>query len=158
MNEKDAARALQWIADVLDRVGARYQVVGGLAARAYGATRPLVDLDLYVEGEHFDSALDEVSAFCTWGPAAHRDDTWDLTFAKLDRTGVRIELARAEGARYFDRIRGAWVEQGIDFSRSERREVLGVLVPVIPREQLVAYKRALAREVDRVDLEQMQMR
>lgn len=156
MNEEDAARALQWIADALERVGARYQVVGGLAARAYGATRPLVDLDLYVEGERFDSALDEVGAFCTWGPTAYRDDTWDLTFAKLDRAGVRIELARAEGARYFDRIWGAWVDQGIDFSRSERREVLGVLVPVMPREQLVAYKRALARDVDRVDLDQMQ--
>jgi hypothetical protein len=47
------------------------------------------------------------------------------------------------------------VDQAIDFSKSELREVLGILVPVMPKDRLVAYKRALARDVDRIDLEQM---
>lgn len=43
---------------------------------------------------------------------------------------VPIEVAREKGSRYFDRLRGLWVEQEVDFARSEVRKVLGVVVPV----------------------------
>ena len=50
---------------------------------------------------------------------------------------------------------GGGVAQDIDFSRSESSVILGVEVPVMPQAQLVAYKRALGREVDRLDLEEL---
>lgn len=46
--DDQVAEALRWIGEVFAPTGAQYQVVGGLAARVYGGTRPLVDLDFHV--------------------------------------------------------------------------------------------------------------
>lgn len=155
MDDDRAAVALRWCVDLFDRCGAEFQVVGGLAARAYGASRPLVDLDFYVSSARYTDVIRAAGARCIWGPRAHRGEHWDLTFAKLRHKGVPIELGDPADARYFDRVRDEWVEQAVDFARSEIRELLGIPVSVMPREQLIEYKRGLDRDVDRLDLEQM---
>jgi hypothetical protein len=94
----------------------------------------------------------EVAPYLTRKPLHYQDDAWDIIFAQLVYAGQKIELGGAEGARFFDRNAGEWVEQRIDFSRSRWLEVLGVQVPVMPKEELIAYKRKLDREVDRLDL------
>ena len=148
----NAAAALAWVADLLQRYRIPFQVVGGLAARAYGATRPLVDLDFYIPMERFPELLPEISPHVVWGPEHYRDRNWDITFVKLSYAGQPIEFGDATEAHFFDRIAQAWVQQEIDFDRSVWREVLGVRVPIIPRAELIAYKRRLDREVDRTDL------
>ena len=153
--DQQVAEALRWISEIFTRTGARYQVVGGLAARAYGATRPLVDLDFYVQAEDLPRVLANVGDSCVWGPEHFRDEIWDLTFAKLEKHGVQIELAEAEGARYFSLGTGEWLDQGVVFQNSEQHTVLGVEIPVMPRGQLLAYKRALNRPVDRLDLREI---
>jgi hypothetical protein len=154
-DEEELRSALGWIVDVFGRAEVAYQAVGGIAARAFGATRPLVDLDFYLAATDLKDVLPDVNDYCVWGPTHFRDDSWDLTFAKLDWRGVRIELAEAEGARYFSKAQGVWIDQDVDFDRSERVEVLGVELLVMPREQLIAYKRALDRRMDRRDVAQM---
>ena len=51
----------------------------------------------------------------------------------------------------------AWhlFRQEIDFGASVWRDVLGVRVPVMPLPELIAYKRRLGREVDRMDLAEL---
>lgn len=61
----------------------------------------------------------------------------------------------ADGARLFDRDAGRWVEAAIDFGASRRLPVHGLSVPVMPRSQLIDYKRRLGREVDLVDLREL---
>ena len=43
----------------------------------------------------------------------------------------------------------------INYPDSVLREVLGVRLPVMPKEELIAYKRRLDRDVDRLDLEEI---
>ena len=57
---KKVGAALAWIVEILERHGVPYQVVGGLAARAHGAERPIVDIDLYVPFDLADAALEEI--------------------------------------------------------------------------------------------------
>jgi hypothetical protein len=154
------ATALRWIVGLLETRAIPFQVVGGLAAHAYGATRPLVDLDFYVP----TARLPEIAAVAEADPAVHlvrlptpyRDAAWDLRYLALEVAGQRIELGGADEARYFDRRAGDWRDAAIGFARSVPRSVLGQLVPVMPREELVAYKRALDREVDRLDLAELE--
>ena len=150
------AAALHWIADLLERLRVPYQAVGGLAARAYGASRPLVHLDFYIPTarlpELLAAAESDPAARVVRAPAPYRDAAWDLTFLALEYGGQRVELGGADEARYFDAVRGRWCPAAIDFAASVPRAVLGRVVPVMPRAELIAYKRALDRGVDRRDL------
>ena len=99
--------------------------------------------------------LASVGDSCIWGPEHFKDEKWDLTFAKLERYGVQIELAEAEGAQYYSSGDCKWLDQNVAFHASERCVVLGVEIAVMSKEQLVAYKRALDRPVDRLDLHEI---
>jgi hypothetical protein len=149
------ARALHWIVGLLEELEVPFQVAGGLAATAYGAKRPLVDLDFYVPTRSLPIVAEAAASRLVRAPKHHRDDDWDITFMALEKEEQRIELGGADGARYFDRRAGCWRDVEIDYEAAVRREVLGIEVPVMPRDQLIAYKRALDREVDREDLQEL---
>ena len=49
-SDRRITQALRWMVGIFSSVSAPYQLVGGCAARAYGATRPVHDIDVYVPG------------------------------------------------------------------------------------------------------------
>ena len=158
MGNETHADALRWIVGLLESLGVPFQAVGGLAARAYGAHRPLNDLDFYVPTDRLADIAAAAGDRVVRPPTSYRDEAWDLTFMRMEYLGCAIELGGADGARLYDRQCGVWRSAAIDFSRSVPRRVLGVEVPTIPRDELVAYKRALGRDVDLSDLDQLQAR
>lgn len=149
------ARALRWVTELLSGAGIPFQAVGGLAARAYGARRPLADLDFYVPVSALEQIAAAAAAYVVRPPAPYRDESWNLTFMKLEYEGCEIELGGADGAEYYDRHTAEWRSAAVRFDRSVERAVFGVAVPVVPLEELIAYKRALDREVDRQDLAEL---
>lgn len=146
--------ALRWIADILSTRNVPFQIVGGLAASAYGASREIADIDLYAPASELESVLDAVEPFVTRPLARHRDQHWDLNFMRLDYGGQTIEIAVGDDAKYRDG-RGAWHDAAVDYAASEFMDVLGVIVPVMPRHQLLSYKRRLDRTVDRADVHEI---
>jgi hypothetical protein len=154
--ESRASQALRWIVDALERHNVPYQIVGGAAARAYGAYRELVDIDIYIPFDEAASLLEEIQPYVTWGPQHHSGGEWDLTFLQLNYGGQKLELGDSSSEpRFFDHKNQRWVEQRIGYERSTTVELFGFEVKVMPKEELVEYKAALGREVDRVDLEQI---
>ena len=55
--------ALIWITDILKKHSVPFQITGGLAARAYGATRPIADIDIDIPEDKFDIIKNEVINF-----------------------------------------------------------------------------------------------
>jgi hypothetical protein len=149
-------RALEWIIKLLAELEVPLQAVGGLAARTYGAKRPLVDFDFYVPTDALEKVAVAAGDRVVCTPRHHKGDCWDITFMILEFEGQRIELGGADGARYFDRLRGVWENAAIDFDQSVPRRVFGIEIPVIPFERLVEYKRRLDRDVDRRDLAEIE--
>ena len=149
---RHTASALAWIVDLLQRHHVPFQAVGGLAARAYGATRELVDLDFYVRMDQLGPLLGEIAPHLTWGPAHHEDEHWDITFAKLTFAGQQIEIGDSVAAFIRARSSGERVQQTIAYEQPIWFDFHGVAVPVMPKAALVAYKRLLDREADRLDL------
>ena len=148
--------ALEWIVDALNRHRVPYQVVGGLAARAHGARRPVVDVDLYVPFDRATAALEEIRPHIYWGPEYYLDDHWDLTYLKANYAGQKIELGdSSSNPRYFNAEAGRWEAQRVDYGRSVTIPIFGVEAKVMPKDELIRYKRHLGREVDLIDVEQL---
>jgi hypothetical protein len=143
------------IVNVLRQSDVPHQPVSGLAARAYGARRPLADLDFYIPEARLEDMARAAGKHVARPPAHHRDECWDLVFMKIVYEDREVELAGAERARFFARTTGCWCDAEIAFDASVEREILGVRVPVMPLQQLIAYKRALGRDVDHQDVAEM---
>jgi hypothetical protein len=152
MEIKDPKAALQWIVAILNRYQVPFQITGGLAAKAYGSDRELVDIDIDIPEEAFSRIVPEVSEYLLFGPAPYQDPSWDLQLMTLLYRGQEIDLCGAHQAKIFDQARKEWVNLKADFPTSEVKELLGISLPVVCRKDLLDYKRKLDRAVDRIDI------
>ncbi|NGP75465.1 nucleotidyltransferase family protein [Balneolaceae bacterium YR4-1] len=148
--------ALEWITSILNRLDIPYQVVGGLAAKCYGSTRPLHDIDIYVPTEGMDKLERELEDYLTFGPAHHQDKYWDLVFMKLSFNDQLIEIGDAGNTKYFDSLSQSWIKEVIHFEQSQIIEYEGIRLPVMPKQKLIAYKQRLNRKVDLIDIQEIQ--
>ena len=86
---KDTKKALHWIVKLLTTNEIPFQILGGFAARAYGARRELADIDIEVPSVSFRKLCDLVKEHITQGPMIYKDDImeWDqykkLLFSKI---------------------------------------------------------------------------
>ena len=150
------SQALTWIVTLLNDHQVPYQVVGGLAAQAYGASRPLVDIDLYIAFDQAQLVLDAMKPYLTRAPAPHRSAAWDLVYLAMEYQDVQIEIGDSStDARFYNRIDQRWEAQVIDYTASQIVRLYGVDVAMMPKAELLRYKRMLDREVDHLDLQQI---
>jgi hypothetical protein len=150
------SRALSWLISLLNRHHIPYQVVGGLAAQAYGATRPLVDIDLYIPLSQAQTALEEMRPYLKREPLPHRSDAWDLVYLALEVEGIWVEIGDTDiQPHFFNRVDQRWEDQVIDFNASNQVTLYGVETAVMPKAELVRYKAMLDREVDHADILEM---
>jgi len=149
-------QALGWIVSLLNRYSISYQICGGMAAKAYGATRPLVDIDIYAalqDSPHFQLFMDEVQLYIVREFAPHLSASWDILYMALNYQGMWIEIAESTtNPRFYNHRDGRWEEQRIDFAASTLILLYGVEVAIMPKDELLAYKSMLVREVDHLDI------
>lgn len=75
MDEKSELHtALLWIKEILTAMDIPYQTTGGLAAKCYGATRPLHDVDIYVPGEAIPKLEEKLKEYIEFGLAHYKDE------------------------------------------------------------------------------------
>jgi len=147
-----AALALAWIADRLEERGIAWRITGGLAARVYGADRPLADIDIEVPDEAIAALLPAVAPFLVYGPARFQDENWDLLLCTLEYHGQLIDLCGGTTCRIFDAVAGLWRDDPFLPGDFVLLDVLGRPCPVVRLAALIAYKRCLSRDVDRADI------
>lgn len=145
--------ALKWIVSLLKDHDTPFIICGGLAARGYGSTRTLNDIDLFVPSESFSRVVKAGRNFIT-KPAAHRcEEGWDLTYAQFKYEGTKVEVGSAEGCRILDAKTGNWVPLVVDFSRYTLVSLLGIELPLMLKQDLINYKTVLSRPVDLDDVQ-----
>lgn len=153
----DPKIAFEWIVGILNKHQVPFQIAGGLAARAYGATRPLNDIDIDMPEDCFQDILDDVRPYVDFGPAHYKDERWNQAVAlKLTYQGQDIDLGGSNELSICDARTGEWKQiSAVDFQKSESREIFGMRVPVIPKDELIAYKSMLAGAHQKRDIEEM---
>ena len=152
---KNSKKALTWIVGILKKHNVHFQISGGLAARVYGAIRELADIDVYVSSECFEKIKKDTQRFIIKGPKAYKDDQWRVWYVALKYCGQEIELCDAANTYFFDKTRGKWIKQKINFQHSNFKEVFGLKVPVMAKAELIAYKKRIQRRVDIIDIKQL---
>lgn len=148
--------ALSWIVAIFKKHNIPFQISGGLAAIAYGAVRPLADIDIDIPDAAFDLIMADVNDYIIYGPARYKSEKWDLLLMTLNYHGQEIDIGGADETRIFNEKTHQWQKLTDDFSKVEMKEIFGLQLPVIPYENLVAYKKILAREVDLIDLKEIE--
>jgi hypothetical protein len=149
------SEALAWIVDVFSSQHVPHQLFGGLAARAYGATRDILDIDFFVPRSDLRTILPHIGSWVVRAPARFVSDLWDVELCTIEFEGQDISLNGADDARIFDAKSRSWRSVRVDFRESCALEVEGVVVPVMPLGRLIHYKRILARHVDLQDIKQI---
>lgn len=152
MKERNTEKAFRWIIGLLDKHRIPFQIAGGFAARLYGSERELADIDIGIPDNRFDELYPDVKDYIVFGPERYLDDEWDVKLMTLTCEGQEIDIAGEDDIKIFDKENKIWVSGRQDLSTGEKMEVYGLTVPVIPKDALIAYKKKIMREVDRLDL------
>ncbi|MEK7615080.1 MAG: hypothetical protein AAB431_01695, partial [Patescibacteria group bacterium] len=134
-----------------------FAITGGLAAKIYGAERPLYDIDIDIPNDRFVDLLDAVSVYIVSGPLRYEDEYWKLYTMTLRYDGWNIDISGAQEAEAFDRKTGKWIACPTDLSRVRIDEVGGIKIPVIDKDDLVAYKSIVGRETDLSDIKELEL-
>jgi len=156
MQEKNTQAAFKWIVGLLQKHSTPFQISGGFAARLYGSNRDLADIDIGIPDASFDTIYPEIKQFLVYGPQRYLDDEWDLKLMTLKYEGQDIDIAGRDTINIFDKTQKMWIPAHRDLTICENREVYGITVPVIPKDALIAYKKKIDREVDRLDVAAME--
>ena len=154
--ERDTQAAFKWIVGILRAHDIPFMVSGGLAARAYGATRELADIDIVMPDSRFGEIVPEVKNYITFGPANHVSEDFDVFLLTLNYKGQDIDLSGSETERQYHKEAKKWVDVEVDLTEVTEKEIYGLRVPVTYKEELIAYKRRLGNEWDLEDIRQIE--
>lgn len=155
--QKNTKAAFIWIIDILKRLNVPFQIAGGLAANLYGANRPLEDIDIDIPEECFSIIKSEVKDFIVYEPTRFKDETWDLMLMTLNYKGQLIDISGAFHTKMHNKFTNEWQTVTTDFSNAEIKKCFDIDVPVIPKNELLFYKKIIARPVDLIDVDQIEM-
>jgi hypothetical protein len=156
MKDRNTEAAFKWIVGLLQKHSIPFQLSGGFAARLYGSERELADIDIGIPDDNFETIYLEVQPYITHGPEHYVDKEWDLKLMTLKYEGQTIDIAGRDTIKIYDKEKEEWIPAHRDLTISEDREVYGIVVPVIPKASLIAYKKKIDREVDRFDVQAME--
>jgi hypothetical protein len=143
-------RALRTLLPLLNDLGIRYQITGGLAGNIYGSAWPLHDIDIDVARDDLPKLLARLDAAVVRPLSRLVDDEFDLELATVRLEGVEVDISQAEDAAVFQR--GARVPLVVDLGRAEEHVLEGHRVRVVPLDDLIAYKELIGRTADLADL------
>lgn len=154
MFKENTIEALRWVVDILKNNNVSFQLTGGFAAKLYGSTRELADIDIDIEENGFEKIFDEVKDYIIYGPKQYKDSNWDLMLMTLKYKNQIIDIAGEE--KIFDHEKKVWIQQRLDFTNGTYFTMYDLNVPVIPEEKLINYKKKINREVDIEDVKELE--
>ncbi|MFH1589213.1 MAG: hypothetical protein ABIB43_01460 [archaeon] len=144
--------AFTWVIKLLRKHKIPFLISGGFAANIYGSNRPLADIDIEIPNDKVFKIQSEVQKYIIYGPERYKDKEFDLLLMTLEYEGQEIDICGADSKKLYNKQTKEWIEDKIDLSNATNKKVYDIIVPVIPLEQLINYKKIISRDVDVQDV------
>lgn len=150
-------KVLIFLIETLQKNNIEFQISGGLAAIIHGVARPLYDIDLEIHKEDVETIHTLFKDYITedWNNDLDgADDQFDIWMMKLEIDGVPVDINQVEEVYLISKTGERTLQpSGMD---TEPKEFMGLTIPVLRREPLIAYKKILARDIDLADVKQLE--
>ena len=150
---KNTRKAFFWIMSILKKNKIPFRISGGFAAKIYGSKRTLADIDIEINEKNFDKILPYVNKYLLWGPKRYKDNVFNTYGMSMKYSGQVIDISGTDTEILFDKRKKKWIKSRINLSDVSKREVYGIIVPIIRKSHLIAYKKKILRDVDLIDIE-----
>lgn len=144
--------ALRWMLDLFEKHKIQYQVSGGFAAKLYGSDRTLNDIDFDVPDKALGVLLPDIFSYVTYGPSRFNDGKWDCELITLNYQGQEIDITGIDTMRMTNKNRTQWLSSVVKWSDCILVPVCEMKVRVISPKALVAYKKELDGNHQRIDI------
>lgn len=155
VNQIKYKEALKWIAKILKDSKIKFNVLGGLAAYAYGSKRMLIDIDLSMSFNDMKKLGGLAKKYVVEAPEKTLSNLWKGRYMELDYKGIAIEIGEAKNTKFFNIKSKKWEKFPDELSSSKNKKVLGVTIPITSKKNLIEYKSKLGRDVDIIDLKNL---
>lgn len=142
-NEGKITNTLIWITNILNGKSIPFQISGGLAAKIYGSPRPLNDIDIDIPEENFINIYEDVKPYIIYGPSQYKDEKWDCYLMTLNYFGQEVDICGAYNTKITTKNNKDWIKLVTNLKNVNYQEYLEVLLPVMPKQELIDYKRQL---------------
>lgn len=151
MLDQKQKEALLFLTGKLKENSVAFQVTGGLAAKVYGSTRPLYDIDLEVSHLDIQKVRVIFKDYIVDDFYHLQDNVFDIYLLSFKIDGVNVDIGQVE-ENYFTSPSGERKRIDSDLSKAVIIDVDGISVPVQDKGELLEYKRFMSREVDLKDI------
>ena len=149
---KNTKEAFRWIIGIIKENNIPFLISGGFAAKLYGANRPLYDIDIEVPDKYFNKLLLLVKNKVIYGPKRYLDETFDILLMTLKYQGQEIDISGCETDKLYNHETKQWEPGEIKIDNFTEKNIYGLKVPVIKKQDLLTYKSKTKRSVDLEDI------
>ena len=146
--------ALEELSSYFHREEISWICIGGIAAIAWGAKRPLADIDILIGKKDIDKVSGHFEKETIANFRHYITKSWDIRQTKIIINNVTIDVCQAED--FFILNNGKKYRLDSYVNRPSLGEVAGITIPVLPKKELIRYKKLLGRYVDHIDLRQLE--
>ena len=150
-------QALSWIIKTLQRNKIKFNIIGGLASHAYGSKIRFNDIDLSMnlrDMKKLERLKKDYVIVRPWNGTSS-NNIWKGYIMKLNYNGITIEITESENTKIFNKKSGKWEKFPAGLKNSVIKNILGLKVPVMPKENLIDYKSKLGFPNDKLDLKHL---
>lgn len=148
-------KTLRYITSTLKENRIHFQISGGLAAMAYGArNRPLADIDVDIYKKDVIKIKKLFSKYIIRPFSSYKDEQFDIFLMTLKINSILVDFSQVEDM-YFLNPHGKKRRESVDLESAETVKFLDLIIPIEKKENLIDYKKFIAREVDRKDVEEI---
>lgn len=137
---KKTKEALHWIVWLLRAYHIPFQITGGFAANIYWSKRPLADIDIDVSDKYIFDMLPEVKKYVIYWPKHYKDWAFDMLLVTLKYKWQEIDLGGCSDEQIYHKKYKHRENLQTNFSKVTRKKVFGLMLPIIPKEELIKYK------------------